>query len=285
MPAPGDELPVNSPFFKPYEGNFFIDIATSYRTQDAKVTIPVLSSSLETATREAFTAMTLLYGVTENFTVGILSKYMWQYRERAAYSGIAFAGNPGSSSLNNGFYDLGFALGFRFLGTRSEEWFINLDVAFLPGLRDSNNFKFTWPQNQYAANMVVGTNTANWSYGLTFFAQFYDSSPLDKDNEKNNQITSSAYAFVQAELDGAFVRLGAGIFKFLDAASNRNAVRRNFFPAAVMEWGLLLSESAAISAKLTYFSGTRGDLEVGPFTANFVATPVWQGTLSFICSL
>lgn len=242
--------------------------------------IPEISSSREATVRESFTAMTLLYGITENFTIGLIGKYMWQRLERIEHRGPAFADNPGSSSHDSGFYDPGFVLGTRLLGTRSEEWFVNLDFAFTPGLRDANNFKFTWPQNQYTARMVVGSNNPNWSYGLLLFTQFYDSSELDKDNQKNNQIFGSGQLFFQFDIDGLFFRCSAGAVKFLDSQSNKNAIKRQFFPTASAELGILLSDAAALSAGVTYVAGARGDLEVAIFTANLEVTPIWQGTVA-----
>lgn len=278
--APGDELPVNSPFFKPYEGDFFIEIANSYQTQNSRLAIPAISSSREVALRESFTTLALLYGVTENFTIGFIGKYMWQRLERIEHKGLAFAGNPSSSSRDSGFYDPGFVLGVRFWGTRSEEWFVNMDFSFIPGLRDANNFKFTWPQNQYTARMAVGSNNPNWSYGLLLLTQFYDSSELDTDNQKNNQILGSGQLFFQFDVEDLFIRCAAGTIKFLDSHSNKNTIKRRFFPTASAELGILLSDAAALSAGITYVAGARGDLEIAIFTANMEATPIWQGTVA-----
>ncbi|HMV37351.1 MAG TPA: hypothetical protein PKD60_15730, partial [Turneriella sp.] len=48
----GNELPVSSPFFRPYEGDFSLELGVGYKTQSSKLTIPTLASARETVSNE-----------------------------------------------------------------------------------------------------------------------------------------------------------------------------------------------------------------------------------------
>ncbi len=278
----GNELPVSSPFFKPYEGDFLLELGMSYKIQSSTLTLPALSSTRETRTKESATGFALTYGIAEYFSMGVSGKYMADQNYSIAQSGIAFAGNPGTQSRNKGFYDPGFQLGIRALGTRTEEWFFNIDLGFVPGIKDSNNFLFSWPNDQYLAGLLVGKDFGQWSVGLISTAQYYAPSSLDKSDEKNNQLLSNNQMFVQLDCELLYIRLSGGTVKFLDKASNENAVKKKFFATGTAELGLPFSEQSALSARLTYVSGAEGELSVAGFNATLTAQPIWMVSLSVL---
>jgi hypothetical protein len=247
-----------------------------------KITIPALASARETLSKEVASSVVLQYGITESFSLGISGKYMIDQDYQTVQSGIAFAGDPGKSSHNQGFYDVGFQLGLRILGTRTEEWFVNLDLGFLPGIVDSNNFLFTTPNNQFLSRLIVGKDNGSWSTGVQANVQYYAPSVHDKGDEKNNQLLSSSLLFTQIDSDSLYVRLSAGVVKFLDSRSNENAVMKQFFPAAQTEIGFPFSDTCVLSARMIYVAGAEGDIAVGGFNARLTARPFIAGSLSLL---
>lgn len=278
----GNELPVSSPFFRPYEGNFSLELGAGYKAQSNRLTIPALASVRDNVTKEASTGVALNYGVAEFFSLGVSGKFMAEQDYTLAQSGAAFAGNPGSSSSNRGFYDAGFQLGLRLLGTRTEEWFVNVDLGFLPGIQDSNNFLFSWPHNQFLGGLLVGKNLADWSFGVSATAQYYSPSDVDKSDDKNNQLLSNSQLFVQADLDILYIRLSGGAVKFLDSRSNENGLKKKLFPTGQVEVGLLFSDACALSARMAYIAAAQGEMSVAGFNATLVADPIWLGSLSVL---
>lgn len=280
--VPGNELPVSSPFFRPYEENFFLALRTYYTVQSTRLTIPTFDSVSETRSKEISTGATLTYGVTEHFSIGVLGKYMINQDYRVTRSGVAFTGNPGEASRNAGFYDAGFQAVLRLLGTRTEEWFFDIEAGFLPGLKDRNNFRFTLPHNQYIAVITIGKNTEVFSYGIVSVIHYYSPSALDTENEKNNQVLNNSQFLVQIDFGSMYLRVSAGAIKFLDRRSNENAVKKQFFPAGQFEIGFPFDETCALNMNLTYVSGAKGELNIAGLTAPLVAQPVWIGSAAVL---
>lgn len=278
----GNELPVSSPFFRPYEGDFSIEMGVGYKAQSSRLTIPALDSARETMSKEASTGVALNYGVTEYFSIGVSGKFMADQDYSLIQSGPAFAGNPGSNSRNQGFYDAGVQLGLRMLGTRTDEWFVNLDMGFLPGLADANNFLFSWPHNQYLAGITLGRNIEAWSFGILSAMQYYAPSALDKSDEKNNQLLSNSQLFVQVDFASLYVRTSAGVVKFLDSRSNENALKKKIFPTGQVEMGFPFTDTCVLSARLSYVAGAQGEMTVAGFNAFLVAQPIWMGSVSVV---
>lgn len=278
----GNELPVSSPFFRPYEGDFALELGAGYKVQSSRLAIPVLDSARDTVSKEVSTGVALNYGVTEYISIGVSGKYMADQDYSLRQSGVAFAGNSGSASRNQGFYDAGFQMGVRMLGTRTGEWFVNLDMGFLPGITDANNFLFSWPHNQYLAGITIGKNVDSWSFGILSATQYFAPSALDKSDEKNDQLLSNNQIFVQADFDSLYLRASAGMVKFLDSRSNENTLKKKVFPTGQIEIGFPFSDTCALSTRLTYVAGAQGEMSVAGFNASLVAQPIWMGSVSVI---
>jgi hypothetical protein len=281
-PVAGNELPVSSPFFRPYEGDFSLEWGVGYKFQSSSLAIAALDSARETATKELSTAMALNYGLSESFYLGVSGKYMLYQDYRLTQSGVAFVGKPGANLINQGFYEPGFHLGARLLGTRSEEWFINLDLRFQPGLNDANNAYFSVPNNQYQASMLIGRDFEAWAIGIVSVMQYYSPSALDTNGERNDQVLSTSEVFAQVNADFLYLRASAGIVKFLDRRSNESAVKKKTFPTGQLEIGFPFTDTCVLSTRLSYVAGAQDTMKVAGFDASLVAQPVWVGSASVV---
>ncbi|GAB4440095.1 MAG: hypothetical protein OHK0011_22600 [Turneriella sp.] len=273
---------MSNPFFRPYEGEFFLEWGFGYKRELFSAAIPALSSSQKTLSKEVASTLSLSYGITESWALGVMGKYMIDQNYSVMQSGIAFAGNPGVAEHNRGFYDAALMMSFRFLGTRTEEWFANLDLAFFPGIKDKNNFRFTVPNDQYLGVLMLGKDFEDYALGLLSTAQYFAPSALDTENRKNNQFLIVSQVFIQGKLDLFYTRLAGGAAKFLDRASNDSPVKEKFLPVAQAEIGIAFDEKTALGARLVYVGGVRGETRAGNFDVSVAIEPMWQGSLTIM---
>lgn len=139
-----------------------LELGAGYQIQASKFAIPTLDSTRENVNTETLLGAALHFGVTEFFPVGVSGKFMADQAYRLKQSGIAFAENSDSVSHNQGFYDAGFQMGLRLFGTRTEEWFVDVELGFIPGVQDSNNFLLFIPMTGF---WVVYSSAEIWSFG------------------------------------------------------------------------------------------------------------------------
>lgn len=112
--------------------------------------------------------------------------------------------------------------------------------------------------------------------------EYYAPSALDSDDVKNDQLQSNKQFFLQTDVEGVYIRLAAGAFKFLDRRSNDNAVKNKFFAIGQVEAGILFTESSMLRARLGYVAVTQGEMSVAGFNATLVAEPTYLGSLSVL---
>lgn len=257
----GFSLPVFNPFFQPAAGDFLLQAElVSYKQESQKVNFPPqavagvafpVQASTEMNTKSFSTEAALRYAFTDYFIVGASGKYMIDRSDKQT-SSSSFAAAATTEKTSSGFYDPGFLLGGRFLGTERDQTFLDAEFSFSPGIQDANNASFTKPNNSYGAQIGIGRNSGEFTYGTVLVFRHWQDSAADTSDTLNNHTIAGGAVFMQWDFEDFFVRVSAGGFKWVDSASNNSALRRQVTPTASLRLGFPLSEDVVMSALFEY---------------------------------
>lgn len=275
------ELSLTSPFYLPYAEEFTVEGGIAVYSRGTKIELLSLSGTRETSSKAGYAALTARYGFTDRIALGVFAKYMIRQDFAQTQTGV-LAASPAIRSTNNGFYDIGFSLSARLLGTRREEWYLNVEAAFAPGIRDNNNFSFSYPNNQYVSKLSFGRGVGDWTFGVIGSVLYYQSSSYDTTNEKNDETMGAAQLLLQYDFPRFYFRLSPGVVKFLDNRSNTDALKKKVFPAGTVELGFPLSDDSLLSAGLLVVPSQSANSSSGG--TNFSVSSVTQvtGTLALL---
>lgn len=251
------ELKLTSPFYRPYEGDWVVRTLFSQNSQSYAIDRQSPVGSKTTNKNDDHSQLSLAYGMTDTLVIGVSAKYMFQQQYNETNTG-SFASKPDTSSTNSGFYDPTFNLIACLLGKMRDEWALLLQFAFTPGIQDSNNFLFSYPNNQYLTSLLFGRNFGDFNFGVSLADQYYQNSSADTNNVKNDQQIVATGFVAQYDITDFYLRATGGFSEYVDQRSLNDPTRQQVTPSASGEIGYLCSDDFLISANISWTSAVTG---------------------------
>lgn len=267
-----------NPFFLPYKKDLVLDVSTIYKSNPSQFSLPNNQGGITTKDKEYFTGVAARYGITDRFSLGAEANYMLRQDYSETRSGFA-ATSPDTSSANSGFFDFGLIMDFRLLGKYRKDWYANMEFEFRPGIRDNNNFLFSYPNNLYMASGIFGKSVGMWTIGTLIVVKYYQNSDYDTAAKKNNEIQGIPELFVQADFGPLYVRALGGGLKFLDKSSNENSLKKKFLPAIGGEIGIPISDDMVIKANILGILQNTADISISGTSVSVTSGPILVGSI------
>lgn len=279
------EWTLASPFYTAYADDWVVKLETVARQQGYDVNFSLTDAEKTTRKTEVFSELSLTYGIFESLAVGTTAKAMFQQKTVETATGF-LKNTPLQNTTENGFYDPSFFVTTRLLGTMQNEWTLNVQLAFAPGIEDPNNGKLSTPNNRYLAALLFGKDWRSWSFGTMAIFQYHQKTTSPRGKDQNDQQTLAPNVFIQYDIGSLYFRSNTGVSLFLDSASRENPIRRNTFLLVGGELGLLAADNFLVKLGLQWTSGvTENDELVSPLQALQFTTRVrdsFAGSIAFM---
>ena len=281
-----EQLKVSNIAYLPYAGDFFIRSEWSYENSSSRTEFPAQTlpnstvwpaASISAPKTQYYTELSLKYGVTDRVALGAAGRYMLLSQTATNYEGGA--GLPAStSSENNGFYQPALNISARLLGTRSNEWFVNLEGRFQPGL--TNGSPVASPQDSFISILGAGLNAGDFTGMLVLYGGYTSPKTVSGISYNETKI-SGVQAMLQLDFDDFYLRPIGGFVKFFDAASENNVILRQVQPFIRGELGFPVGESSV----LNFAVEQKLPLNATVSTNGLYGTSTYAGTLTLSFSL
>ncbi len=283
--ASGEKLEISNLSYEPYAGDLYVRNEWSYEYMSSRTELPAQTAniggtpvnwpqaSIESPKKKIYTELMAKYGIADWLNIGLSGRYMLEQNSATTYQGGLNLG-PSTSASGSGFYQPYFSLGFRFAGTEKEDWYLNLELRYQPGLRN-NNAGISSPQDTYIALCGLAANSGNWTYGVALYVGY--SQPTNYNGVSYTEFdVGGAQGMLQYDFLPFYIRGSIGALKFFDSTSQSNPILKQSQPFLRAELGLLINESTVLNALLD----GKLPLSSGINTNGLSGTSYYNGTVT-----
>lgn len=288
--APGEKLEVSNFMYEPYAGDLYVRNEWAYEYSSSRTELPAQvvniggtpvnwpQASIESPKKKVYTELMAKYGIADWLSIGFGGRYMLEQKTATSFEGGLNLG-PNTSASGSGFYQPNFSLGFRFAGTEKEDWYLNFELRYQPGMRNDNT-NIASPQDTYIALAGLAANSGNWTYGLASYVGY--SQPINYNGVSYTEFDiAGGQGMLQYDFMPFYVRGIAGALKFFDATSQNNPILKQFQPFVRGEFGVLMNDSTVFNAMLD----CKLPLSAGMNTNGISGTSYYNGTITVSLSV
>jgi len=246
-------LKVSSPAYLPYAGDFFFRNDWTYENTSSRTEFPMQTlpnstvwpaATISAPKTEYYTELSFKYGLTDRVSLGAGGRYMLRSQAETKYEGGA--GLPASTSTEgNGLYQPTVAATFRLLGARSNEWYLNVEGRFQPGM--SSGPAFASAQNTFVGLAGGGWNSGDFTCMLALYGGYSAAKSVNGINYAERDI-AGGQLMMQFDFEDFYLRPVGGFMKFFDSTSESNPILRQIQPFVKGEVGFFVGEDTVLSA-------------------------------------
>lgn len=246
-----EPLKISNPAYLPYAGDFFFKNDWSYEHSSSSTEFPTQtlasSATWPAATISApktlyFTEFSLRYGITDRISLGAGGRYMLRSQTATNYEG-GLNLPASSSSDSSGFYQPMLTAAARLLGARSNEWYVNFEGRFQPGM--PNGSSVASPQNTFVSILGAGWNSAEWTFTAVFYGSHTAATTVNGTNYTDTDIVGGQL-MLQYDFEDFYFRPVGGVFKLVDATSESNPILRQAQPFVRGELGVFITDTSLL---------------------------------------
>jgi len=252
-----EELNLRSPFYRPYAGDWIARMQGQYTSQNFSMNLTFPQGSKSTQTDDYSSILTLGYGITNRISTAVSAKYTFAQPYNETNTGV-LAAKGDEHSAKSGFADPTISLTGRLWGTMRDEWTLNVDVAFAPGITDANNFRISTPNNRFAASLLFGRNFSNFTLGVQESFSYYQDSTVDTTNQKNGQQILASALLAQYDFFNFYFQVTGAMINFVDTRSQSDALRKRPLANFGGTLGFECSDNLLVSTNFSWTSGVQG---------------------------
>lgn len=251
----GEDLPLSNPFYQPYAGDFYVETGLGYHLLKTQAAF----NNVNYNSKESNISSTLnvKYGITDRFIAGVSTDVLIQNDFEESLSG-AIPNPSNTSATERGLVQPSISMLGRLLGTRREDWILDIQGQFRLGNKDSKNYQVFFPNNEIDAQIGLGSNSGNWTYAITSHIQYWQFSSLDTKNDKNDKVATATQLQLQYDFSIFYIRSGGGVIKYLDQRSASSPILSKALAVFSAELGIVPSDGLVINASASFVPGTSG---------------------------
>lgn len=279
------QLSVSNPFFMAYKNQWYFELDTVEQRYTNRISlaaqtvsgIPFPASTAESRSIDTRLGGEVRYGITDRIIAGVRGNYLVDREGFSTYTGIFSSSTTTSTTPKSGFMNPSLGLVGRLLGTKRDEWYVDLIGTYTPGIKSSDKNALTNPAANYDAGLALGRNAGPLTIGINAIVSY---SPETTYNGFTYRSTTAILSegIVQYEFGQAFINALVGLVKYVDPNSANDPlsgkvrtflavqmgvnVTQNLFAKASFGW-LMPVSAETTSSGLTFVLKDTGGPAVG----------------------
>ncbi|MBV6493663.1 MAG: hypothetical protein LDLANPLL_01686 [Turneriella sp.] len=278
-------LEVANVAYSPYAGEFLIKSEWLYEYSLSYIHLPTQmvglaswpDAEIRSPKDQYFTELTLKYGITDRISLATSGKYLLSLQESTTNRG-GFGLPADTSSEKSGFERTTVGVAGRILGTRSDEWYLNVEGRFQPGIK--NGSAVTSPQDAYIGIVGAGWNSGDFTCVLAAYGAHAPSTSSKGVEYRRSDAVAGELIF-QFDFEDLYLRPAFGMLKLVDSTSQDNPILRQAQTYLRGDFGFYVGESTVLNIGVDRKFPLSAQMAMGPLNG----TVFYEGATTVSLSL
>lgn len=182
--------------------------------------------------------------------------YLVSEKSTTATTGIFASG--ASSNSSPGFYNPRFSAVGRLLGVNRNEWYLDVGLAYMPGINSADKNAFAIPQPEIDTRVRLGRNIGAWTAGIgTSIAYTFETMHQGTTYRSNTALITEA--IIQYGVEKYFAEAGAGFIQYVDHKSASDPLNGKVRTIVHVSIGSRFSENVFAKASIGWLMPIAAD--------------------------